>query len=296
MMEKINIAGLLKNCPKGMELDCTCADNVVFDKIIEYEQIKCVIGDCHDPLILDKYGRLLYVCFPKCVIFPKGKTTWEGFVPPCKFKDGDIIFTRTSNYTWVSIFKKFSENRCCTYIDLCIDDNDLFTYTPCLCTIEEIITQRLATEEEKAKLFQAIKDNGYTWNAETKTLERLIVPKFKVGDKIKHKTHIIQVDVVTEIKDTHYILNDESALPFTFQDEYEVVPNKFNINTLVPFESKVLVRNDEHQYWIPAFWGCKRSYGYITTFGWCKYCIPFEGNEHLLETNKDCNEHYKTWK
>ena len=35
MENKINIAELLKDCLKGMELDCTCADNVVFDKIIK---------------------------------------------------------------------------------------------------------------------------------------------------------------------------------------------------------------------------------------------------------------------
>ena len=43
---------------------------------------------------------------------------------------------------------------------------------------------RLATEEEKQKLFDAIKTNGYCWNAETKTLEKL--PKFKVRDRIKY--------------------------------------------------------------------------------------------------------------
>ena len=32
----------------------------------------------------------------------------------------------------------------------------------------------LATEEEKQKLFQAIMDNGYAWNSETRTLDKLI--------------------------------------------------------------------------------------------------------------------------
>ena len=32
-MEKINIAQLLKDCPQGMELDCTMLDDVVFEKI-----------------------------------------------------------------------------------------------------------------------------------------------------------------------------------------------------------------------------------------------------------------------
>ena len=134
-MEKINISELLKDCPSGMELDCTCADNVVFDKIIEYEQIKCVIGESRDPLILNKYGRLLHICCPKCIIFPKGKNTWEGFVPPCKFNDGDIIYTHTNNYVWISIFKQFSENGCRTYIDFCITDNDLTIDTGVLCKI-----------------------------------------------------------------------------------------------------------------------------------------------------------------
>jgi hypothetical protein len=32
-MEKINIAELLKDCPKGMELDCTMYDNVTLDRV-----------------------------------------------------------------------------------------------------------------------------------------------------------------------------------------------------------------------------------------------------------------------
>lgn len=30
-------------------------------------------------------------------------------------------------------------------------------------------------------------DAGYKWNTETKTLEKLIQPKFKVGDMVRHK-------------------------------------------------------------------------------------------------------------
>ena len=37
---------------------------------------------------------------------------------------------------------------------------------------------RLATEEEKQRLFDAIKERGYKWNAETKMLGKLIKPKF----------------------------------------------------------------------------------------------------------------------
>ena len=44
-------------------------------------------------LLLINSEHLMSDIKSKCVIFPKGKTTWEGFVPPCKFKDGDILTT-----------------------------------------------------------------------------------------------------------------------------------------------------------------------------------------------------------
>ena len=67
----------------------------------------------------------------------------------------------------------------------------------------EYYVERFATEEEKEKLFQAIKENGYKWNAETKTLEKLSQPKFKVGDKIKHKDDKTVI-TITGIKDDYY--------------------------------------------------------------------------------------------
>ena len=96
MENKINIAALLKDCPKGMELDCTSYDNVSFDKISDDKKATYPIC-CY---ITDKEGNRSGISFTengceskrdgaKCVIFPKGKTTWEGFRRP--FKDGDIV-------------------------------------------------------------------------------------------------------------------------------------------------------------------------------------------------------------
>lgn len=283
----MNIAELLKDCPKGMELDCTIFEDVHFDCIDDVSDIiNCYIQDSKHKIGISfsKYGCYSNISKSKCVIFPKGKTTWEGFHRP--YINGDIVYTIMGSIAILG-------NRIGEHSEGFHSYCGLFNYE--FDTDVIVSPERLATEEEKEKLFQAIKDNGYRWNPETNALEKLIKPKFKVGDRIKHKTHIRQGDVVTEIKDTHYILNDELALPFISQDEYELVPNKFNITTLVPFESKVLVRNDEGQYWIPAFWGCKRSNGYTTTFGWCKYCIPFEGNKHLLGTTDDCDGYFKTW-
>ena len=247
-MEKINITKLLKDCPSGMELDCTMYEDVYFDYVDELNIIHCYIQyETHKTSItFNQFGTPNSNIKSKCVIFPKGKTTWEGFVPPCQFKDGDVIVCENHWGPFISIFKEnvTARNGFIGHCVLDVDDIREFKVKDSALYFNKV---RFATKIEKEQLFRAIERNGYKWNAETKILEKLST-------------------------------------------------DKFDINTLVPFESRVLVRNDEHQYWIPAFWGCKRTDGYTTTFGWCKYCIPFEGNEHLLETNNDCDEYFKTWK
>lgn len=308
MENKINVAELLKDCPKGMELDCTMFDGVYFDHVDEsrHNSIKCYVnnGNEHFEIALDEHGQYISNHSAKCVIFPKGKTTWEGFQIP--FKDGDIIFTHANclkvglGNTWISIFQEKRNGGVATYVDYAEDGDGFYSYNEdkgLLCMEEDIMRQRLASEEEKAKLFKAIKDNGYKWNSETNTLEKL--PKFKVGDTISNGKASITINYIDNEYYCEIGRDFATKLPIKNQDEWDLIsekfPNKFNINTLIPFESRVLVRNDESQYWIPAFWGYKRS-KYATTFGWCNYCIPYDGNEHLLETNKDCDEYFKTWK
>jgi hypothetical protein len=160
---------------------------------------------------------------------------------------------------------------------------------------------RLATEEEKQKLFQAVKDNGYRWNNETKSLERVIGPKFKLGDIIRHKK-TGKTRTITKIHQDCYECDDRYALVFGNQDNWELTPNKFDINTLVPFESRVLVRDNKTDAWNPAYWGFYdetniMTFPYETVGGNCfSMCIPYEGNEHLLGKTTDCNDFYKTWK
>ena len=102
MNEKLNLVEILKDCPKGIELDCTMYDNVTFDGIIEnsFYPIKVGVGD-GPTMMLTKYGQYTEDDFAKCIIFPKGETTWEKFVPPCEFNDGDIVATNTGN--WIGI-------------------------------------------------------------------------------------------------------------------------------------------------------------------------------------------------
>lgn len=254
-MKKINIAEILKDCPKGMELDCTMFDNVTFVRVDSSSgrqfPIEIAISGQRSKY-LTKEG-----CFhdntlcpeAKCVIFPKGKTTWEGFQRP--FKDGDVVMTEDGMQAF--IFKENAKYLGGYYTGICYIGYDFECEK--IFKINEGVWRftQLATEEEKEKLFDAIKANGYKWNPETKTLEKL------------------------EVK-------------------------KFDITTLKPFKSRVLVRDYNDDAWRPAIFGAvapKTTYNDLpfVVVGGCFYeqCIPYENNERLLGTTNDCDEYYKTW-
>ena len=155
---------------------------------------------------------------------------------------------------------------------------------------------RFATEEEKQKLFDTIKANGYKWNPETKTLEKLIEPKFKVGDRVKEKKVPHISGIITDISDDTYRIEYKSGglsfFSIEFQDGLELVPSKFDITTLKPFESRVLVRSTDEDIWRPAIYGFTDSDRYYVVGGiYWKQCVPYEVNKELLGTTNNPKEY-----
>ena len=286
MEKKINIAELLKDCPKGMELYSPIFGEVYLDKIRPHLAIVVTTdkkqGDSKEEFLYD--GR--YGMNGECMLFPsKGKTTWEGFVPPCDFKEGDVIYVRTRMFKWVSIFKKETEYKIVTYADYNLDTNNFHgadNYGEMtLCQTNVILEKRIATEEEKQKLFKAIKEHGYKWNAVTKTLEKLVEPKFKVGDRIERFGCRY---TITEIRDNYYLTKQGDNIRVDNQDVFELVPNKFDINTLKPFD-RVLVRNVLTDKWrIGIFEKIDTEEPkYDTVCSSYRHCIPYlHDTKHLL--------------
>ena len=178
MNKNLNLAEILKDCPNGMELDCTMFDNAKFIGVENCENPICIrVGNMY--LHLTQYGTWNFDENAKCIIFPKGKTSWEGFVTPYKFNDGDIVAKNNGNCIGIT------------------SGGHIYSYIPTYCVLRNNSNfklyfggkelwkfDRLATEEEKQKLFDAIKEIGYKWNAEKRTLEKLVESKFKVGDWI----------------------------------------------------------------------------------------------------------------
>lgn len=180
MNKNLDLKEILKDCPKGTKLYSIILGDVYFERIDELNQptypirIKTCMG-----LItgVTKRGLDDFFYDGECTLFPsKDQRDWSKWNLP--FKDGDIIFTQLED-KWLSIFKGYNNERCNTYVDLNIEKNRFFDDTPYLCDNSQIKEQRLATEEEKKHLFDVIREKGYTWNTDTKTLEKIHKDRFK---------------------------------------------------------------------------------------------------------------------
>lgn len=297
-MTKINIAELLKNCPKGTELYSPIFGNVYLDEIRPHLAVVVRTSDKQKEEFLYD-GR--FGINGECMLFPsKENRNWSTLRP---FKDGDVLAYQNPDYTNPSIYiHKCSQGlNTAFYVALSANGRFMVRDEDGEALHGNDPSARFATEEEKKKLFEAIKENGYQWDPETKTLEKLITLKFKIGDQIRAKgtnSYTKILGIKWDQTETYY----ETLLckiSVKDQDKFELVPNKFSISTLKPFESRVLVRDYESEEWYPAIWGLKTKdvnypYGVVSGNSY-KSCIPYEGNEHLLGTTNDCDNYYKIW-
>lgn len=301
MKTQINIAELLEDCPKGMELYSPLCGKCVFDRL-NFGTIICKKQNTQEITFTSKGYYMLPVfddC--ECMIFPsKDQRDWSKFVPPCQFKDGDVCYIKTTGlFEHIFIFKVNEDyNHIQCHVDL--SENHFFTGENPVCTVDVVKEIRLATEEEKAKLFQEIKDNGYRWSPETKTLEEFVKPKFKVGDRIRSIiSNSGYIYDVIEVKESLYVVSknneyDNKLIDFKIQDYWELVPNKFDITTLKPFDM-VLMRSSNAREWVATFYSHYSNNYFFGCGMMCQQCIPYEGNEHLRGTTNDCDEYYKNW-
>lgn len=102
-------------------------------------------------------------------------------------KDGDIFCSTDEGGTyWISIFNRIEDKYIYNYIDFCLNSRRLYlnkNYQPFGGL--DANEMRLATDEEKNKLFSALKEKGYVWNTETKEVEKIKYEhEFKPFDRV----------------------------------------------------------------------------------------------------------------
>ena len=206
-------------------------------------------------------------------------------------KDGDVLVDKDNN---IGIFQKFEGIYWYSYIYLGCDGK-LRGFS--IGGSHKQTDVHPATKEQRDLLFQKIKEAGYCWNDKTKILERLIIPQFKVGNRIKEKQTGICGEIISVQKNRYNVKIDDKGLYVYFreQDNWELLPDKFDIATLKPFD-RVLVRDNINEKWnIHFFSYIDDAKMFKTIMGTYIQCIPYEGNEHLLGKVEDCKNFYKIW-
>ena len=128
--------------------------------------------------------------------------------------------------------------------------------------------------------------------------ENLIKPKFKVGDIIRHKEkNKNDVYKISEVYDDFYGIDGFNwGIYIKYQDQYELVPNKFNPKTLKSFD-KILVRTNNDYDWFCDFFSHLRNQKcYTITCSTFSQTIPYnDETKHLVGTSDEAPEFYKYW-
>lgn len=176
----VNIAEILKYCPKGTKLyspicgDCTLED-IDLGETYSIEVISCSNGT--HQLFTSKGAFLDDQKGAECLLFPsKDQRDWSKFRIPVK--RGDIMMIPNSNYTFIAageLYDNISPKYICG-INLC-DEFEISSDERGWTTDFYIP----ASKEAKEKLFKAIDDAGYKWDGKNLIKKE---HQFKPFDKV----------------------------------------------------------------------------------------------------------------
>ena len=228
MEQKLNIAEILKNKPRGTKLYSMihgkCSSEAVTDEIFK-------INFCTSKFGLTQSGECTLIKFGnmydggECIIFPsKEMRDWNKFA----WQKGDILVNENNAHI---IFEKFTDDTYTTFIGRHYLNKNYKNYVPGRYTC---VTQHFHIEESNAAQI-------YIYNIEE-----------KIGGKLDLKT-------------------------------LEIEKPKCEFK---PFD-KVLGRNEKDDVWEADLFSHYREgsqYPFRCIGFGRKYCIPYEGNEHLLGT------------
>ena len=324
MEQKLNIAKILKNKPRGTKLYSMihgkCSFEAVTDEIFK-------INFCTSKFGLTQSGECTLIKFGnmydggECIIFPsKEMRDWSKFA----WKKGDVLVSKDGNAH--VIFEGFDDDTYETFNG----NNYLWKnedITMCFGEYEDELPtsdfSKANQEDAQKYIHQIEKRLGYKLNFETLKIEKQ--PEFKDGDIVCISGMgylaygIVKIIDNSSKKLEYYVLNDMSTLKFedwlSFEDKqiqpitetqriilFDALANKGKAwdsdkkaivdlkpkVELKPFD-KVVVRCSKTDKWSIDFFSYKVSNGYICTGdAWFGYCLPYnEETAHLLGTTDD---------
>lgn len=304
----MNIAELLKYCPKDTKLYSTVFGEVKFSEVYPDNIIVVIIkDDCKR--MFNKDGS--YSKYGECVLFPaKDQRDWDKFRLPVK--KGDIMMSNGRAFI------------------ISNDYADVFTgtYHKYICGIDTTGAFKVshsnhhwtnsfyipASEEAKKELFYKMAEAGYKWNTDTLELEK-IKPEFKEGDVLINEEgnlYLLTGKIAKDIgKAAILYANGDFIAEATFSItpngltlakssaknklfsflirkgyKYDKVQHNVIKQCFTPFD-RVLVRSNNTDSWkadIYLGYDENNPFPYICTRTNYNICIPYEDNEYLLGT------------
>lgn len=307
----MNIAEILKYCPKGTKLYSTVFGEVEFSKINPDDMIVINVKD-DGSRVFHRNGS--YSKYGECVLFPsKDQKDWKKFRLPVK--RGDIMMMPDGSFPFITngtITKSGGLEYVCGVLS--VSGNFRINSTRDTLWAEEFCIP--ASEEAKKELFDKMAEAGYKWNTDTLELEK-IEPKFKEGDVVIDDQG--NLCLVSKIRDdgfmtiaaalyTSNILNVYTSNTVTRYSQQVSIASTTNRNKLYsalvregykydkeqhllikqefkPFD-KVLARDNETESWKADIYlkYLNDTYCYKCTRTNYAICIPYKGNEYLLDT------------
>ena len=303
----MDIANLLKYCPKGTKLYSSIWGEVEFIEVASSHNIVIKSPNGNEVLF---YCSGAYHRNGECVLFPsKDQRDWSKFRLP--LKRGDIMMKADGTIPFIAS-GEFYEDNSPKYI--CgVDPIGHFSTGNYGWTSKFYIP---ASEKVKKELFSKMAEAGYKWNATTLELEK-IEPKFKEGDAVVDRNgDIILVSKANDSRiisnailytNSDFIIYSDAITYFVSDINFASIEDKNKLfsalvregyrydkeqNILIKQEFKpfdrVLVRDKDTDTWEADIY-----LGYNEENKYCPYkcasmnyqfCIPYEGNEYLLGT------------
>lgn len=177
----MNIAEILKHCPKGTKLYSLIHGEVTLDKVNDANTYPIrVITSVKYNEYFDSEGLYDQRYFDgECILFPsKEQRDWSKFRIPVK--RGDIMMEIDGSYPFIAS-GKFTKEGFPKYICGINLENNLQMDMGAGWTSEFYIP---ASEEVKKKLFDKIVEASYKWNSKTLKLEKVKQNELKPFDKV----------------------------------------------------------------------------------------------------------------
>lgn len=323
MEQKLNIAKILRNKPRGTKLYSMihgkCSSEAVTDEIFK-------INFCTSKFGLTQSGECTLIKFGnmydggECIIFPsKEMRDWKKF----SWKKGDVLVSREGSKI---LFDKWANEDYTKFLGKIKVLGNSHCY--------DTANYSLASKEEALEFIKSVEEiNNGKLNLETLEIEKQLelrdgdivvtdaVPSMCYSkcifilkgdwniyeDRVNsyifynvYNNHISFniVDKAIRDRDIHLATEEEKQQLFDalakegkrWNTEKKQIVNLKEYQ-FKPFD-KVLVRDDYKDEWRASFFSHIREglSRYVTTGLVWKFCIPYEGNEHLLGTTNNVED------